>query len=299
MLSGGVGGARLARGIVAATDQATIIVNVGDDDEVYGLSVSPDLDTVLYTLAGIEGDQGWGIAGDSFTAMGRLGDVGIDVSFQIGDRDLATNLVRTTALAAGESLSAITSRLVASFEIAAAVLPASDDLLRTRVLTSGGAWLDFQDYFVRRKHQDDVAALRFEGEKDALPAPGVIEAITSAEALVIGPSNPPLSIWPILAVAELREAIAASPRVIAVSPLFSGQALKGPARQVMASLGLPPGNLGVIAAYDGLISDIVIDSGDAADVASLAPYAKVHVTDTRLGDPARAKAFADYLIGLL
>lgn len=299
LLSGGVGGARLARGIAAVTDRATVIVNVGDDDEVYGLKVSPDLDTVLYTLAGIEGGQGWGIAGDSFAAMDRLHELGIDTSFRIGDRDLTTNVVRTAALAAGEPLSGVTAHVASSFGIGIKVLPATDERLRTRVLTTDGLWLDFQDYFVRRQHQDEVASLRFEGAESSVPAPGVIDAITSADAVIIGPSNPPLSIWPILAVPGLRKAIESAPRVVAVSPLFGGQALKGPAHRVMASLGLPPGNLGVIGAYDDLVSDIVIDPGDSADVAPLAPYAKVHVADTRIGGRDRATAFARYLIGLL
>jgi LPPG:FO 2-phospho-L-lactate transferase len=294
-----VGGARLARGIAAATTEATVIVNVGDDEEVYGLNVSPDLDTVLYTLAGMEGDQGWGMAGDTFTAMDRIAGLGIDTSFRIGDRDLAINLVRTTAVAGGEPLSVVTTRIASAFGIGMRVLPATDGRLRTRVLTTDGDWLDFQDYFVRRRHEDEVAALRFEGAENAVPAPGATEAIATAAAVIIGPSNPPLSIWPILAVPGMREAVAAAPRVIAVSPLFAGQALKGPAHRVMDSLGLPSGNLGVIAAYDDLISDIVIDKGDDADVSSLAPYAKVHVADTRIGDQGPAANFARYLVSLL
>jgi LPPG:FO 2-phospho-L-lactate transferase len=294
-----VGGARLARGIAAATAEATVIVNVGDDDEVYGLNVSPDLDTVLYTLAGMEGDQGWGVSGDTFTAMDRIAGLGIDTSFRIGDLDLATNLVRTTALAGGEPLSVVTARIATAFGIGMRVLPATDGRLHTRVLTTDGDWLDFQDYFVRRRHEDEVAALRFEGAENAVPAPGVTEAVATAAAVIIGPSNPPLSIWPILAVPGIREAVAAAPRVIAVSPLFAGQALKGPAHRVMDSLGLPSGNLGVIAAYDDLISDIVIDKGDSADVSSLAPYAKVHVADTRFGDQGPAAIFARYLVSLL
>lgn len=299
LLSGGVGGARLARGIAEVTDRTTVVVNVGDDDQVYGLEVSPDLDTVLYTLAGIEGDQGWGIAGDTFTAMGRLAEFDLDTSFRIGDRDLATNLVRTAALAAGDPLSVVTTRIAAAFAIGITVLPVTDDPLRTRVLTTDGDWLDFQDYFVRRRHRDEVAALRYEGAENAVPAPGVIEAIVSADAVIIGPSNPPLSIWPVLAVPGLRPAVAAAPRVIAVSPLFAGEALKGPAHRVMTSLGLPPGNLGVMAAYDDLASDIVIDEDDVADVTALAPHAKVHVTDTRIGDRDRAANFAHYLVDLL
>lgn len=276
-----------------------MIVNVGDDEEMYGLHVSPDLDTVLYTLAGIEGDRGWGVTGDSFTAMDRMGEVGIDTSFRIGDRDLTTNLMRTAALSEGEPLSSVTNRIAALLEVAAVVLPVTDDRLRTKVLTTDGRWLDFQDYFVRRQHRDEVAALHFEGANRAVPAPGVTEAIATSDAVVVGPSNPPLSIWPILAVPGLREAVDSVARVIAVSPLFRGEALKGPAHQVMASLGLTPGNAGVLAAYGDLVSDIVIDEDDRADVAALSPHAKVHVTDTRIGDRDRAGAFATRLLELL
>lgn len=301
LLSGGVGGARLARGLAAALPSAalTVVVNVGDDEEIYGLHVSPDLDTVAYTLAEREGPQGWGLAGDTFAVMGHLAALGIDTRFRIGDADLAANLARTAALRAGEALSAVTAPLAAALGIACRLLPATDDTLRTRVRTTAGEWLRFQEYFVLRGHRDPVAEVRYEGADAARPAPGVLEAIAAAAAVVIAPSNPPLSIWPILAVPAIRRAAAAAPRVIAVSPLFGGRALKGPADRVMATLGLPPGNAGVLAAYQGLLTDLVVDAGDAADATALGGgTVRIHAADTRIAHPADAARFARWLLDL-
>ncbi len=292
VLSGGVGGAKLARGVQLVCDAATIVVNVGDDDLIYGVHVAADLDTVTYTLAGIEGEQGWGIRGDSFTVMDQLARLGVDTTFRLGDRDLATNLKRTTDVAGGLALSTATAEIAASLGVTASILPVTDDRLRTRLRTDSGEWLSFQDYFVRRRHRDTIVAVEFDGAADAKPAPGVVAAIASADLVIIGPSNPPLSIWPILAVAEVRDAVAAA-RVVAVSPLFGGTALKGPADRVMASLGLPPGNAGVAAAYDGLLTALVVDTADAADeVAGVA----VHAADTRLDSLERSADFAAWLI---
>jgi len=301
LLSGGVGGARMARGLAAVLPPAalTVVVNVGDDDEIYGLHVSPDLDTVAYTLAGREGPPGWGVAGDTFAVMGHLGALGVDTNFRVGDADLAVNLARTAALRCGESLSAVTVRLAAALGLACRLLPATDDCLRTRVHTAAGEWLSFQDYFVLRGHRDEVAEVRYEGAGAARPAPGVLEAIAAASLVVVAPSNPPLSIWPILAVPGIRDAMAAAPRVIAVSPLFGGRALKGPADRVMAALGLPAGNSGVLAAYDGLLTDLVVDQGDAADVATLAGTAvRLHAADTRIAARDDAARLARYLLDL-
>ena len=301
LLSGGVGGARLARGLAALDDvELDVIVNVGDDEVFYGLHVSPDVDTVVYTLAGVEGPEGWGLTADTFTVMKRLSLLGADTRFRIGDRDLATNLYRTQELLAGAGLTEITAGIADALGIRAKVLPATEDNLRTMVKTTDGDWLPFQDYFVIRRQEDDVADVRFEGASTAQPAPGVVDAIKRAEAVIIGPSNPPLSIWPILAVSEIAAVVEASPRVIAVSPLFGGRALKGPADRVMASLGLAPGNSGVIEAYGGLLSDLIIDTGDAHERADLGqPGVKIHVGDTRIADPAAARSFADWLIDLL
>jgi LPPG:FO 2-phospho-L-lactate transferase len=301
LLSGGVGGARLARGLAALDDvDLTIVVNVGDDETVYGLHVSPDLDTVAYTVAGVEGPEGWGLTADTFTVMKRLALFGTDTRFRIGDRDLATNLYRTQELLAGIPLSDITARIATALGAPGTILPATEHTLRTMVRTAAGEWLSFQEYFVLRAFEDDVVDLRFAGAATATPAPGVLTAIETAEAVIIGPSNPPLSIWPILAVKDLSSAIEAAGRVIAVSPLFGGRALKGPTDRVMASLGLPGGNAGIIAAYDGLIHDLVIDTGDAHERAHLGELGvKIHIADTRIADPTAAWTFADWLVDLL
>ncbi|NQV07251.1 2-phospho-L-lactate transferase [bacterium] len=298
LLSGGVGGARLAQGLEDIPGVAiTVIANVGDDEEMYGVHVSADLDTVLYTLAGRQGPHGWGMAGDTFRVMDHLADLGVDTSFRLGDTDLATCLRRTMALEGGASLSEITAEITAAFGIRSRLLPATDDRLRTRVQTPDGEWLAFQDYFVLRKHKDRVMDLEYQGGETALPAPGVIEAIESASAVLLAPSNPPLSVWPILAVHGIRDAIAAHDRVVAVSPLFAGRALKGPAAEVMDSLGLPPGTAGILEAYEGLLTDLVIDIGDAADVALHGDGSvSLHAADTRIADRAASRRFAQMLI---
>lgn len=301
LLSGGVGGARLARGLatIAFPGTLTVVINVGDDEEAYGLRVSPDLDTVAYTVAGREGAQGWGVAGDTFTVMGHLAALGVDTRFRVGDADLALNLARTAALRSGEALSVVTARLAGSLGLACRLLPATDDPLQTRLRTDTGEWLSFQDYFVLRGHRDQVTEVHYEGAAAARPAPGVLDAIAAPALVVIGPSNPPLSIWPILAVPGIREAVAAAPRVIAVSPLFGGKALKGPADRVMAALGLPPGNAGVLAAYEGLLTDLIVDQGDVADLDALGGgTVRLHATDTRIADPAAAARFARWLVDL-
>ncbi|MDH3538896.1 MAG: 2-phospho-L-lactate transferase [Acidimicrobiia bacterium] len=296
MLSGGVGGARLARGLDAVCGDLTVVVNVGDDELVYGLVVSPDLDTVLYTLAGIEGSEGWGLAGDSFDVMEHLGRLGVDNRFRIGDRDLATNLYRTARVAAGVPLSTITLELTSQLGVATRIIPATDDPVATRV-RSGDTWLAFQEYFVLRSAADDVDELHFQHAAAATPAPGVLTAIERAALVVIAPSNPPLSVWPILAVPGIREAVDRVDRVIAVSPLFGGKALKGPADRVMAGLGLAPGNQGVADAYEGLITDLIVDIADADE--PIDSDAVVHAMDTRIADPAAATDFARRLLELL
>ena len=299
LLSGGVGGARLGRGLAAVVppDRLTVIVNVADDDVVYGLHVSPDLDTVVYTLAGIAGPEGWGIAGDEFRVLERLAGLGTDTTFRIGDRDLATCLYRTEALAAGMRLSEVTRALVRAFGLETAVLPASDDPVRTRLRTTDGEWLDFQQYFVHRGHRDDIDAVEYRGADAAAPAPGVLAALRAADVVIIAPSNPPLSIWPVLAVPGLRDAVGAAPYTIAVSPLFGGKALKGPADRVMAGLGLPPGNAGVLAAYDGLIDALVVDEADRTDAIELDTGGiAIHAADTRIAERDAAAAFAAVLL---
>ena len=299
ILSGGVGGARLARGLAAAAPNPspTVIGNVGDDDVIYGVHVSPDLDTITYTLAGIEGGHGWGIENDSFIVVDRLANLGADTTFRLGDRDLATCLRRTTDLAAGIPLSVSTDRIRSSLGVTARILPVTDARLQTEVVIDSGAVLSFQEYFVMRGHSDEVTELRYTGADTAFPAPGVLESIREAAFVVIAPSNPPLSIWPILAVPGVREAVRDHPSVVAISPLFHGKALKGPADRVMTSLGLPPGNAGVAAAYEGLISDLIIDRGDAGDAADLSHSGvSIHVTETRFIDVDAGERFGSWLV---
>lgn len=291
----------MVRGLAAALggDRVTAVVNVGDDDRMYGLHVAADADTVVYTLAGIEGPQGWGLADDGQSVMAALAELGVDTTFRLGDRDLAHCLWRTGRMADGAALSTCIAELATALGVATTVLPASDDPVRTRVHTGDGEWIDFQDYFVRRGHRDPVTGLDFVGSSAAAPAPGVVDALRGAELVVIAPSNPPLSIWPILAVPGIRDAVATAGRVIAVSPLFAGKPLKGPADRVMEGLGLPGGNAGVLAAYDGLISDLVVDVGDEGDVESLGGHGvAVHAVDTRIGDVDGGKRLAAWLLDL-
>ncbi|MEE8497364.1 MAG: 2-phospho-L-lactate transferase [Acidimicrobiia bacterium] len=300
LLAGGVGGARLARGLAAilSDDDLTIVVNVGDDERIYGVHVAADLDTVTYTLAGIEGPHGWGVVDDTFNVLAGLDTLGVDTSFRLGDRDLALCLRRTQLLDDGVPLSTVTDGIRSTLGVGPTILPATDDELRTRINTVEAGWLAFQDYFVRRGHRDEVIGLEYAGSSDALPAPGVIEAITTADTVFVAPSNPPLSIHPILAISEIRQAVADAPNVIAVSPLFGGKALKGPADRVMASIGLPAGNAGVLAAYSGLISDLVVDTADAGDADTLAGDVRIHSTDTRFAEAEPATRFARWLLDL-
>ncbi|HKY48930.1 MAG TPA: 2-phospho-L-lactate transferase [Acidimicrobiia bacterium] len=296
MLSGGVGGARLARGLAAITDvDLTVIVNVGDDERIYGLLVSPDIDTVIYTMAGREGPHGWGLRDDPFTVMAAMDALPIDTNFRIGDRDIATNLFRTDRLAGGWSLTWVTTALASAFGVPATVLPATDDPLKSQVRVADGGWISFQEYFVVRRHTDEVEDIRFEGAASSTPAPGVIEAIEASDALIIGPSNPVLSIWPILAVPAIGSAVAQKERVMAVSPLIGGSALKGPAHRVLTALGYGAGTTAVIDSYGGVLTDIVIDNSDADDAVGIRkPW--IHVTDTRMPDLAASTRLAQVLV---
>jgi LPPG:FO 2-phospho-L-lactate transferase len=265
LLSGGVGGARFARGLVAAVDprDVTVIGNVGDDLDVLGLAVSPDLDSILYALAGLHDEErGWGRAGETWEALGTVTALGGEDWFRLGDRDLGLHLVRTQALRAGELLSTVTARLARSLGIEAAIVPATDDRLRTWIDTPAGSF-PFQEWFVARGHRDDVDGVRFEGE--VRPAPGVLDALADADAIVIAPSNPYVSIWPILAVEGIRAAIAGR-RVpsVAVSPLVGGRAVKGPADRMLARMagGTTPEH--VAGCYEGLIDALVVDESDSA-----------------------------------
>ncbi len=273
------------------------MVNIGDDDDIHGLSVSADLDTVVYTLAGIEGPQGWGRAGDSFVTNGEMGRLGADNRFQLGDLDLAMNILRTDALRSGGSLSKFTRDLSRRLGIRSSIIPASDDKVPTVVTTEAAGVLSFQEYFVLRGHQDRVTALEYRGAENASATPGGLEAIESADLVLIAPSNPPLSIWPILAIPGYREALARHPRVIAISPLFGGVALKGPANRVMASLGMPSGNTGVVLAYEGLIDLIVVDGSDSDDGPDILGIPVVAM-ETRIPDAAKSRQLVERILAL-
>jgi LPPG:FO 2-phospho-L-lactate transferase len=290
ILSGGVGGARFARGVVAAAGagNVTVVGNVGDDLEVLGMSVSPDLDSILYALAGLNDEErGWGRAGETWEALETVSALGGEDWFRLGDRDLGLHLVRTQALRDGAPLSAVTARLATALGIEAAVLPATDDRLRTWIDTAAGSF-PFQEWFVARRHRDEVDAVRFEGE--AGPAPGVLEAIEGADAILIAPSNPYVSIWPILAVGAIRDALARR-RVpaVAVSPLVGGRAVKGPADRMLARMagGTTPEH--VAGCYTGLIDALVVDESDPTGPLAVRRI----VTQTLMNDLAASRRVAE------
>lgn len=288
----------MARGFDALGDvDLTVIVNVGDDDFTHGLHVSPDLDTVVYTLAGVEGPQGWGRAGDTFLANDELGRFGVDTTFKLGDKDLALKLYRTQRLASGDPLSAITDDTRSAFGVRSKVLPATDDPVRTEIDIGKSDWISFREYFVHRRHRDTVADIRFRGSAEAAPAPGVIRAIADSDVVIVAPSNPPLSIWPVLSVPGVRDAVASHPRVIGVSPLIGGKALKGPADRVLISLGFPPGNLGVIRSYGDLLRRLVVDVADAED-APEAGGVEIQVTKTIMRDREESIALARAILAV-
>jgi LPPG:FO 2-phospho-L-lactate transferase len=292
VLSGGVGGARLLRGVVDAADPAnvTAIVNVGDDLEVLGLSVSPDLDSVLYALADVaDEERGWGRADETWQALATVERLGGEAWFRLGDRDLGLHLVRSQALRDGDRLSAVTARLAAALGLAATILPATDDPLRTWLDTPNGSF-DFQQWFVARGHRDPVDRVRFDGAADARPAPGVLEALHDADLILIAPSNPYVSIGPILAVARIRSAIERR-RIpcVAVSPLIGGKAVKGPAAGMLARLegGTTPAH--VAQCYPGLIDALVVDEADATYDAGV----RTIVAKTLMHDAASRRALAE------
>ncbi len=266
-LAGGVGGAKLADGLYRGlpSRDLTVIVNTADDFDWFGLRICPDADTVMYTLAGIANPAtGWGIAGDTFEALGMLGRYGRDVWFQVGDRDLATHVARTERLRSGMGLTDVMAELASALGIDAKILPMCDEPVATEVLTPGGP-LDFQEYFVHRHQSDTVNGVVFRGIEQARPTGAVLRALTEARAVVFCPSNPIVSIGPILAVPGLRELVARHPGArVAVSPIVGGRALRGPADRMLESLGHDVSAYGVAALYQGLVDGMVIDEVDAA-----------------------------------
>lgn len=301
-----MGAARLLGGLVQVTEPAglTAVVNTGDDVVRHGLHVSPDLDTVTYTLAGaVPPEPGWGLAGDTWRAMDALeryrpvapaGSEAATTWFRLGDRDLATHLYRTARLAEGAGLAAVTGEIAAAWGVEMRLLPMTEHPVRTIVDVVGEGEMGFQEYFVERRHSVEVKAVRFEGAARARPGPGVLEALAAAGTVVICPSNPILSIGPILAVPGLRAAVAARcDRTVAVSPIVAGAALKGPADRLLAELGHEVSVVGVARLYAGLAATLVVDEADAG----LAPAVEATglrcvVAPAVMRSPAQAAALA-------
>jgi LPPG:FO 2-phospho-L-lactate transferase len=293
VLTGGVGGARFLKGLISVIDpgNVSIVGNVADDIEVLGLHVSPDLDSVLYTLAGVaDEERGWGRAGETWNALRTAGELGGEDWFRLGDRDIGLHLVRTQLLREGVPLSAVTERLAHAFGLECALMPATDDPVRTFVETPAGT-LPFQTWFVARSHRDDVLAVHFAGAPEAQPAPGVVEALEEADVVVIAPSNPYVSIGPIIAVAAIRSAIERR-RVpcVAVSPLVGGRAVKGPADRMLEGLAGGTTSAHVASCYEGLIDALVIDETDAP--ARLPPAVRAVVTRTLMTDDEARRRLA-------
>jgi len=266
VLTGGTGGAKFVDGLrqIVSPEELTIIVNTGDDHEWWGLYVSPDIDSITYVLSGLlSSERGWGVRGDTFHCLQQMKELGEETWFSIGDRDLATHLLRSKLLAQGRTLSEATATISARLGVKQRILPMSDQRVETRVQTPVGE-LSFEEYFVKRWYQDPVESVRFAGALESEPAPGVIEAITSASAVLIAPSNPVTSIGPILAVPGIREALAntAAP-VIAVSPIIGTAAVSGPAANLMQAEGLEVSIAGVTKAYEDFVNVLLAHESDA------------------------------------
>ncbi len=302
-LAGGVGGAKLALGLTHSLppQDLVIVVNTGDDEEFHGLHVSPDLDTVMYTLSGLaDPGRGWGLSGETFQALKMLSGYGVPTWFNLGDRDLATHIRRTQLLREGRSLSEATRELCGRVGISYTVSPMTDDRVRTKVETSEGV-LAFQDYFVRRRCEPEAKAVRFEGADASIPSPTFDEALNNARAIVFCPSNPFLSIDPILAVGEVRERIRRfnRPRIV-VSPIVGGAAIRGPAAKMMRELGHPVSSVGVARKYAGLCDHFVIDNADADEAQKVESLGmKAHVANTIMHTLADKATLARYVLEIV
>jgi LPPG:FO 2-phospho-L-lactate transferase len=304
-LAGGVGAARMLAGLAAVTDPGgiTAIVNTGDDTRMHGLAISPDLDTVTYTLAGmINQETGWGLRDETWQAMGELRAYsGGRLSwFNLGDRDLGTHLYRTSRLAEGATLSEVTAEISARWGLTTRLLPMSDDPVATKVTIRGQEQeVDFQEYFVGRRHAVPVSSVRFDGVDAARPAPGVLEAVASADRLVICPSNPVVSIGPVLATGGIGDALRARREAaVAVSPIVAGRALKGPADRLLAELGHEPTVVGVARLWAPYAATLVVDEADAALAEQVAAQGmRCVVTPTVMSGPEEAAALARAVLG--
>jgi LPPG:FO 2-phospho-L-lactate transferase len=295
-LAGGTGAAKLLRGLAASLDPAalSVVVNTGDDAELWGLHVSPDLDSVMYALAGVlDPVRGWGRADETFRCLSAMAAYGAPTWFGLGDRDLATHLLRTRALRAGSSLSNVTAELCRALGVTPRLLPMSDEAVRTTIRTPDGR-LGFQEYFVRDKCQVDVVGVDYDGAEGARPAPGVLEAIREADLVVVCPSNPVTSVGPILAVPGIADALVATrASVVGISPIVGGAAVSGPAGALMRVRGLPVSPVGVARAYAPWLRALLIAHEDAACEAQLSALGvKAVATDVMMPDAQREAALA-------
>ncbi len=296
VLAGGVGAARFLSGLTAHVDpsEITVIGNTADDLELHGLSISPDLDTITYTLAGVvDPAQGWGVAQDTFECLGFLDRYSGDTWFRLGDRDLATHIYRTALLNRGVPLSEATAAVAERLGLTTRILPMTDDIVRTWITTPTDR-LDFQTYFVRRGARDEVRQVEFEGAEEAEPAPGVIEALESARGVIVAPSNPFISIGPILAVPGIREALRTTPAtVVAISPIAAGRAFKGPTARMMAGLGHEVSALAVARLYQDFLDAFILDKQDAASAEAIRELGvKSFTADIAMSSDERKKALA-------
>jgi LPPG:FO 2-phospho-L-lactate transferase len=311
VLAGGYGGAKLSHGLALASLalmsrgqpplQLSVIVNTGDDLELHGLAVSPDLDTIMYTLAGLANDDaGWGLRDETWSTSAMLARYGVPTWFGLGDGDMATHIRRSQLLRQGRRLTEVTAELATSLEVAARLLPMTDAAVRTEIRTADG-WLEFQDYFVRRGQQDRVLDIRHRGIEAARPTPEVQAAIAAAELIVIAPSNPFVSVGTILAVPGMLDALrAAAAAVVAVSPVVGGKALRGPADRMLESLGGRASAGGVVELYErrypGLVDVFVLDQVDAVEVAGLAPRASIELEQTVMRSYEDRQALAEAIL---
>ncbi len=303
-LAGGVGAAKFIRGLVQRIEprRLTVVVNTGDDELFYGLHVSPDLDTVSYTLAGVVNRaNGWGRAGESFRALEALGQFYGKPWFKLGDRDLATHLYRTERLRDGASLTQVTAEIAQRLGVKSRVLPMSDDRVHTHVKLKGKPPIPFQEYFVKRRAQGAVEAVELRGVENAQPAEGVIAAITAATAVILAPSNPFVSLGPILQLRGVREALkSVRPRVAAISPIVGGKSVKGPAGAMMRGLGHEVSPLGIARLYQDFTGVFVLDQLDSRYVESIQELGlQAIAADTIMTTPAKAAALADMVLGAI
>ena len=298
-LAGGVGAAKLLVGLQEILeDQLTAVVNVGDDAVIYEVHVSPDIDIVTYWLAGIaDTGRGWGIRDDTFGVVEGLTSLGVETWFRLGDRDFATCLYRTERLRAGHQLSSVTAEIATTLGVSARILPVSDDPVRTRLVTADGKTLDFQEYFVRRRCEPEIREVLFTGISDAQPVAAVLDAISAADRVIVCPSNPILSIGPILGVPEVRDALRAHSDVLAVTPIVGGKALKGPADRLLVSLGYASNAATVASLYVDFLNGFVIDVTDQHEEEAVDKLGiRAIALDTLMVDRAASKRLAQDLL---